>query len=135
MEEEGSNTGFLYVDQLAWAPGKKSWLSKSPDMLKLGAKQAGIIGKLLRGRILKGKSLSLVGPEIRLVFEPGEKAGYAMQENEVRITLDALTAAEFSRSLLPREIIFEVSSLQGIAIQIVKTNIKDNEGNVVKTIG
>ncbi|GIP27001.1 hypothetical protein J23TS9_21310 [Paenibacillus sp. J23TS9] len=135
MEEEGSNTGFLYVDQLAWTPGKKGWLNKSPDMLKLGAKQAGIIGKLLRGRILKGKSLSLVGPEVRLVFEPGEKAECAMQENEVRITLDALTTADFSRNLLPRESIFEVSSLQGIAIQIVKTSIKDHEGNVVKTIG
>ncbi|WP_244563049.1 hypothetical protein [Paenibacillus uliginis] len=37
--------------------------------------------------------------------------------------------------LLPKESVFEIPSLKGTAIQIVKTNITDNEGNVVKVIG
>ncbi|MCJ8014821.1 suppressor of fused domain protein [Paenibacillus sp. KQZ6P-2] len=135
MEEEGSNTGFLYVDQLSWTPGKKGLFSKTPAVLQLGAKQAGIIGKLLRGRILKGKSLSLVGPDIRVVFEPGGNAGCTAEGNEVRFTLDDSTAAEFSRNLLPKESTFELTSLKGTAIRIVQTHIKDNEGNVVETIG
>ncbi len=135
MQEEGSNTGFLYVDQLAWEPGKKGWFSKTPSTLKLGAKQAGIIGKLLQGRILKGKDLTLVGPEIRVVFEAGEKPECEAGEDEIRFTLDEVTAGEFSRKLLPKESIIEVSALPGIAIQIVQTQIKDNEGNVVEVIG
>ncbi|MBN3527243.1 suppressor of fused domain protein [Paenibacillus apiarius] len=135
MEQEGSNTGFLFVSQLAWEPGKKGWLSKTPSTLKLGAKQAEIIGKLLRGRIMKGNKLSLVGSGVRVVFDPGEKPGCISGEDEVRFVLDDVTAAEFSKRLLPKESIFEIPSLKGIAIQIVKTNITDNEGNVVKVIG
>lgn len=135
MEQEGSNTGILYVDQLAWEPGKKGWFSKNPDMVKLGAKQAGVIGKLLRGRILKGKSLILVGQEIRVVFEPGENAGCSTEDHEVSITLNEAAAAELSQSLVPQESAFELFSLPGLKFQIVKTHIKDQEGNVVETIG
>ncbi|MFB0840692.1 suppressor of fused domain protein [Paenibacillus oleatilyticus] len=135
MQEEGSNTGFLFVDQLAWEPGKKGWFSKTSSTIKLGAKQAGIIGKLLQGRILKGKDLTLVSREIRVVFEAGEKPGCEAGEDEVRLTLDEATAGEFSRKLLPKESVIELSALPGIAIQIVKTHIKDNEGNVVEVIG
>lgn len=135
MEEEGSSTGYLYVDQLAWTPGKKSLFSKTPSILSLGAKQAGIIGKLLRGRILKGKSLTLVGPEIRAVFEPGTQAECHFQDDEVRMTLNEQTAAEVCRYLLPKESTFELSAIRGTAIQIVPTHIKDQEGNIVETIG
>ncbi|KAF9111727.1 hypothetical protein BGX30_007496, partial [Mortierella sp. GBA39] len=68
-EAEGSSTGFLFVDQLAWEPGKSGWFSKQPSVVKMGAKQAGIIAKLLLGRILKGRSLTLVGPDTRVVFD------------------------------------------------------------------
>ncbi|MWV43138.1 suppressor of fused domain protein [Paenibacillus sp. HJL G12] len=135
MEEEGSSTGFLYVDQLAWAPGKKSLFSKSPAVLRLGAKQAGIIGKLLLGRILKGKSLRLVGPGISVSFEPGGIAECAAEGDEVRLILNDATAAEISRRLLPKEGSFELPELKGISIHIVPTHIKDQEGNVVETIG
>ncbi|MDR0271413.1 suppressor of fused domain protein [Paenibacillus sp.] len=135
MEQEGSNTGFLYVDQLSWEPGKKGWFSKNPDTVNLGAKQAGIIGKLLRGRILKEKSLILVGQGIQVVFEPGEKSGFSSEDDEVSITLNEAAATELSRNLVPQESAFELSSLPGLKFQIVKTYIKDQEGNVVETIG
>jgi len=135
MEREGSNTGYLFVGQLAWEPGKKGWLSKTPAALKLGAKQAGIIGKLLQGRVLKGKQLILVGPEVRVVFEPGEKSGYAVEEDEIRIALNEAAVAELVRKLQPKESVIELASLQGVAIRIEKTSIKDNEGNVVEIIG
>ncbi|MFS0838836.1 suppressor of fused domain protein [Paenibacillus sp. 1P03SA] len=135
IREDGSNTGFLFVDQLAWEPGKKGWLSKTPALLTLGAKQAGIIGKLLQGRILKGRELTLVGPEIRVIFEAGEKPECTALEDTVRIILDEAAAAELSSGLVPKESDLEVASLPGTIIRIVKTNIKDSEGNVVEVIG
>ncbi|EON70719.1 suppressor of fused domain protein [Lysinibacillus sphaericus] len=135
MAQEGSNTGFLFVSQLAWAPSKKSWLNKKPATLQLGAKQAEIIGKMLRGRIMKGKTLSLVGSDVRVVFEPGDKPACIPGDDEIRFVLDNVTASEFSTRLLPKEDVFEISTLKGITIQIIKTNITDNEGNVVKVIG
>lgn len=135
MKEEGSNTGFLYVSQLAFEPGKKGWLSKTPAALQIGAKQAGIIGKLLQGRILKEKSLSLVGPEVRVVFEPGNESRWTAEDGDVTLILDDRTAGEFSSRLVPQVSIFELSGLPGIRIDIVKTEIKDQEGNVVQVIG
>ncbi len=135
MREDGSNTGFLFVDQLAWEPGKKGWLNKTPAALTLGAKQAGIIGKLLQGRILKGKDLTLVGPEVRVIFKAGEKPECVAGDGEVRIILDEKAAGELSRGLMPKESVLEIPSLQGTVIRIVKTNIKDSEGNVVEVIG
>lgn len=135
MEQDGSSTGFLFVSQLGWEQGKNGWLNKTPSILQLGAKQAEVIAKLLRGRILKGNRLLLVGPDLRVTLEPGEKPGWSSGEGEVRIVLDERAAAELSERLIPKESKFEVPSLQGVAFQIVKTNITDTEGNVVKVIG
>ncbi|MEG0450530.1 MAG: suppressor of fused domain protein [Lysinibacillus sp.] len=135
LEQDGSNTGYLYVSQLAWDSGKKSWFIKKPYTLTLGAKQAEIIGKLLRGRIMKGKNLTIAGSEIRVIFKSGEQSKCVVGDNEIRFTLDHSTVAEISEKLLPVESKFEISTLKGIVIQIAKTNITDNEGNIVKVIG
>jgi len=135
VEEEGSNTGFLFVGQLGWELGKKGWLKKTPDILKLGAKQAGIIGTLLQGRILKGKNLTLVGPDVRVVFEPGDQPICHVEEDEVLFKLDDRTVSELRERLQPQEGIFDFPSISGTAIRIDKTEIKDNEGNVVEIIG
>jgi len=135
IELDGSNTGFLFVDQLSWEPGKKGWFKKQPDRVILGAKQAGIIGKLLRGRILKQRSLTLVSQEIQVVFEPGGTVGYRMEEQEVSIHLNGAAVTELSQRLAPQESEFMLDSLPGLTFQIVKTHIKDQDDNVVETIG
>ncbi|MGG4442617.1 suppressor of fused domain protein [Brevibacillus fortis] len=135
MEQEGSNTAYLFVSQLGWELGKKSLFKKTHSTLRLGAKQAEVIGKILRGRIKKGESLSLVGPDVRVVFEAGEKPECIPGEDVIRFILDDPTAVALSKQLLPKESSFDIPSLKGIAISIVKTNITDSEGNVVKVIG
>lgn len=135
IERDGSNTGFLYVDQLAWEPGKNSLFGKKPAVLTLGAKQAGTIGKLLRGRLLKGKELTLATKDLRVVLKPGEETSYEAGENEVRLKLDAAATNELSQVLQPKEEVIRISSYKGMIIQVVKTHIKDQDGNVVSTIG
>jgi len=135
MERDGSNTGFLFVDQLAWEPGRNRLFSKTPAVLTLGAKQAGTVGKLLRGRLLKGKDLMLASQDLRVVLEPGAETGYEAGEHGVLLRLDEATADELSRKLLPKEDRIELACYQGFTIQVVKTHIKDQDGNVVSTIG
>lgn len=135
MERDGSNTGFLFVDQLAWEPGRNRLFSKTPAVLTLGAKQAGTVGKLLRGRLLKGKDLMLASQDLRVVLEPGAETGYEAGEHGVLLRLDEATADELSRKLLPKEDRIELAGYQGFTIQVVKTHIKDQDGNVVSTIG
>ncbi|MCE0448336.1 suppressor of fused domain protein [Brevibacillus sp. AF8] len=135
MEQEGSNTAYLFVSQLGWEPGKKGFLKKAPSTLSLGAKQAEVIGKILRGRMRKGESLSLLGPDVRIVFESGANPECIPGEDVIRFVLDDATTIALTKQLLPKESSFEIPSLKGIAINIVKTNITDSEGNVVKVIG
>lgn len=135
IERDGSSTGFLFVDQLAWEPGKSRLLSKTPAVLTLGAKQAPTVAKLLRGRILKGKDLTLASDDLRVILEPGEETGCEAGEEEVRLRLDAAAAEELSRTLQPREETVRISAYKGLVIQVVKTQIKDQDGNVVSTIG
>jgi len=134
-EREGSNTGFLFNDNLAWTPEKKGLLRKKSAMLTLGAKQTETISKVLRGRLLKGKALTLAGPDIVVAIEPGEKSEYAMEKEKVRLVLDEQSTIELSEKLLPKEGVAELPSFEQMAIKIVKTHLKDNEGNVVQVIG
>ncbi len=135
IEEEGSNTGFLFVDQLAWEKGKKGWFNKQSNVMQLGAKQAEVISKLLRGRILKNKNLSLVGQQITILFKADDQVGYHVTEQEVTITLNKDAVEELSQKLVPQEGQFTISTLAGVSFQILKTHIKNQEGAVVKTIG
>lgn len=135
MEKEGSNTGFLFVDQLHWSTGTKGWLRKTPSMLTIGAKQAEIIGKLLRGRLLKGKELTLSGAGIRVRFAPGEQSGFEQSEDLIRITLNEEAVGVMSENLLPKHGEFEVPVKDRLRVNIAKTTITDQEGNIVRTIG
>ncbi|WP_249659611.1 suppressor of fused domain protein [Lysinibacillus fusiformis] len=135
MMEDGSSTGFLFVDQLAWHTGKKGWFNKQSNVIQLGAKQADVIGKLLRGRIIKERNLSLVGQDLTIVFKPDLQVGYQENEQEITITLNKEAVEELSQNLVPQEKQFAISSLEGVSVQIMKTHIKNQEGAVVKTIG
>ena len=135
MVEDGSSTGFLFVDQLAWQVGKKGWFNKQSNVVQLGAKQADVISKLLRGRILKDKNLSLVGQDLTIVFKADNQVGYRENEQEITITLNKSAVDELSQKFVPQESQFALSSLDGVSFQIMKTHIKNQEGTVVKTIG
>ncbi|AVK84849.1 branched-chain alpha-keto acid dehydrogenase subunit E2 [Lysinibacillus sp. B2A1] len=135
MMKEGSNTGFLFVGQLAWQVEKKDWFNKQSHVIQLGAKQADVISKLLRGRILKDRSLSLVGQNITIMFKAADQVGYHEDEQKITITLNRAAVDELSQKLVPQESQFELTSLAGVSFQILKTHIKNQEGAVVKTIG
>ncbi|WP_342512338.1 suppressor of fused domain protein [Sporosarcina sp. FSL K6-1522] len=135
IDRDGSNTGFLFVDQLAWEPGKKGLFNKKPSVLTLGAKQAGTVGKLLRGRLLKGKDLMLVSKEISIALEHASTSGFEIGGSTVQLKLEEAVVNELMHKLLPKEGEIRLSSYKDLVIQVVKTFIKDQDGNVTSTIG
>lgn len=134
-ERDGSNTGFLFVDQLAWEPGKKGLFSKKSAKLTLGAKQADTVGKLLRGRLLKGKKLTLAMQDLSVILEPAAEASIEATDQEIRLQLSDAIVNELSHKLQAREEEHRLSSYKGLVVQVVKTYIKDQEGRVVSSIG
>lgn len=135
IERDGSNTGFLFVDQLAFEPGKKKLFGKTPAKLTLGAMQAETVGKLMRGRLLKDKSLTLASGDCQIILEPGAETSYEKREEAILLHLSPAVSVELSRKLHAKEDTIELSAFDGLIIQVVKTYIKDQEGNVVSTIG
>jgi suppressor of fused len=135
IERDGSNTGFFYVDQLEWEPAKSRLLSKTPAVLTMGAKQAETVAKLLRGRLLKGKELALSSQKLQVVLELGQETVCEEGGQTVRISLSEAAVQELSSTLLPKEGDYKLSSAKELMVRVKKTYIKDQEGNVVDTIG
>jgi hypothetical protein len=136
IEEDGSSTAFLFIQQLSWESARKKLLQKNiPAKLQLGAQQATLLASILRSRIAKKATLSLIGPNINIVFEAGEHPSLVETEREVRLTVNQQAVLEITEQLRPQAGSFQVPSLDKLLIEIVPTQIKDQEGNVIKTIG
>ncbi|MEC1176988.1 suppressor of fused domain protein [Metasolibacillus meyeri] len=130
IEQDGSSTGYLYNDQLAWYASETK-----PAIITIGAKQATIIKKILNGRLLKNKSLILVGQQAQITLNIGDTP--AIQENEegIDITLHHAALEELSTLLEPKEKIVNLSTFKSLEIHIKPTLIKDQDGNIIETIG
>lgn len=135
IERDGSQTGILYVDQLDFEPGRNRLLSKAPAVLAMGAQQAATVAMLLRGRLLKGRKLTLTSPKLQVVLEPAQETGCGEDGGTVRIGLSEEAVLELETKLKPKESEFKLSTAKELMIRVRKTYIKDQEGNVVDTIG
>jgi len=136
MEKDGSSTAFLFIQQLGWeSPRKKMLIKTVPAKLQLGAKQAVLVGSILRSRISKGESLSLIGPDTNILFEAGEAPAVVESDKQVTLTVNTQIVEELVQNLRPVEGTFEIASLDHMLVQIVRTEIKDQEGNIIQTIG
>lgn len=136
IETDGSSTAFLFIQQLNWESPRKKLLQKSiPAKLRFGAKQTALLGSILRSRIAKKRSLSLIGPDVRIIFEPGNQPSLTETEQEVKLIVNQQAVDEITGQLRPQAGSFEVPSLDKLVIEVVPTQITDQEGNVIKTIG
>lgn len=136
IEVDGSSTAFLFIQQLSWeSPRKKMLMKNIPAKLQIGAKQVTLLSSILRSRIAKNATLSLIGPNINIVFEAGELPSLVETDREVRLVVNQEAVNEITGQLRPQAGSFEVASLDKLRIEIVPTQITDQEGNVIKTIG
>lgn len=132
--QEGSFTGHIFVDQLAWEE-KKRLLRKPLLSVELGARQITELMGLLPYRLGFGKEFALVGNKARVVFRPAETNTYEIDGTAVRIGLTKQALDEFLVKLVRREGIYELDEFPGLAFQVRKTHIRDSRGNIVETIG
>lgn len=134
-EKEGSNTGFLFNDQVTWTPAKKFLFKRTSAVLTIGAKQAKTIGQIIRGRMVKGEPLRLVSNEATVLFMFEDESHIKENEDQIEITLNENAVEQLVAQLEPIEKTFSLPSIESVAFKIVKTELKDSDGNVVHTIG
>ncbi|GIP21892.1 suppressor of fused domain protein [Paenibacillus sp. J22TS3] len=133
-EREGSSTGFLFVDQLGWEE-KKGLFRGTSYTLVIGAKQASVISQVLPGRALKERALRLSSRDTLVVLRQGDQPGVQQQESGIELVLSEEAIRELSTRLSPVAQEFKLSSFKDLTVKIVRTEIKDQQGRVVDTIG
>lgn len=127
VDQDGSSTGFLYVDELGWCRADSGW------RLRLGAGHTGVIRTMLKARVGKGQPLGLIGPDQGVSFVPGEKTEFSADETELKVTLPETALTELCGLLLPAAQTVRCDAAP-LWLDIVPTVIRDRDGNVKKII-
>lgn len=131
---EGSNTGFVFVDKLAWEEKKR--LLRTPEVkLTIGAQQVSEILGLLPYRLPFGREFALAGRECAIVFAPGGGNRHSVDGTTLRLELAPDTLAELQSVLAPREGEYRLGTFTNLVVHVRKTEIRDPQGNVTQVIG
>ncbi|NHN32129.1 suppressor of fused domain protein [Paenibacillus agricola] len=132
-QRDGSSTGSLFVENFQW--GAEEQGGTTSYTISLGARQAPVVGGVVNGRIRMGKQLLLFGQGISVTFRPDGKPHAGLEEEQLVLQLDEPTALELADKLFPKEGSFTLSTLPDVRFQITKSDIRDQDGNIVETIG
>jgi suppressor of fused len=133
-KEDGSNTGMVFTDQLAWTQ-RKRLLRKAQTEVTLGARQVGELIALLPLRLPFGRSFTLIGREARVVFEPADSNHADERDGDLVLRLDAATMKALTRSLHARAGDYTVPGFEGLTFIVRKTEIRGSDGQVIEVIG
>ncbi|MFU8851931.1 suppressor of fused domain protein [Micromonospora sp. SL1-18] len=134
---EGSATGSLFVQEAGWRTDRSGWVrTKQTTTLTFGASAAARIGRVLHARLPFGRDLLVEAHDGGIGFRPGvevsvREVGGGMLEVEVPpALLDELTEV-----LRPVTGSHHLASAPELAVEIVQSRIRDQEGNVVAEMG
>ncbi|HEY6334327.1 MAG TPA: suppressor of fused domain protein [Alphaproteobacteria bacterium] len=134
---QGSSRGMLYVGSAAWRQQKVS--SDASIEVELGANGVQSLKRVLPGRIPHGRQLAIVCNDVTIVFEPNEAAGSRIEKRNGQswlvVQVPRGLGAALANTLMPKAGIYTLPELSGIRFKITKSEIRDPQGNVVKTIG
>lgn len=130
VEEDGSSTGMLYVDEV-----KMEILDveeKKIAALTIGAGHILKAANMVKARLSKGNSLYLHTADLTVGFEISDIPGFGYEEGFGMLKFDEKCLEEFM-ALQPKagKVLFKSMPL---LINVVPTLIKDGEGNIIKTI-
>jgi hypothetical protein len=133
---DGSSTGFLYLDRVAWRR-HKPLLRAARHEVDVGAGQVTELQALLPARLPFGRRLLLIGPVLRVELLPGPRNAISEDEADgtLRIELDADTVQALVQSLRPVAGTVRIPGFDGLLLQIHRSEIRDCDGNVVETVG
>ena len=132
IERDGSSCEELFLDSLDW---KKGMLASKPT-LTIGAGNTEAIARLIRGRTGHGRNFALHGPNRSVVIVPAEQSSVEIEEGELLvIRLARAATTELISKLQPKRGPLAIDALPGLAIMIQPTQIRGDDGKIVRTIG
>lgn len=137
VRRDGSSTGSLFVQQARWTSEQpRSAGEVGRTVLTFGANAAERIGRVMMGRLPHGLGLAVDGPSGAIGFLPGEHLEITQQDGGfLEVRLPAPTASEVAALLRPIAGVYPVPGEPALAIEIIKSQIRDQDGNLIQEIG
>ena len=126
---DGSSQGSSYVVQLDWSTASDA------AELTLGALVVEDVVEMLQGRLGHGRDFALHGPELQVLLRPGEKNRWGSKKQNGFVDLAPEAVEAFRRALKPKRGVYAVPAFPGFSIRVVPTEIKDQEGKVLRVVG
>ncbi|MGZ3474094.1 MAG: suppressor of fused domain protein, partial [Polyangiales bacterium] len=127
--EEGSSSSASFTSQLEFAQADDG------VRLEVGAIAVEDLIALVDGRIRFGRDFSLMGHNALVTFEPAETAGWSVDASELKILVTPDLAHEIASSVKAHRGLYEFRNLPTLQLEIVPTEIKDQQGQVTEIIG
>ena len=126
-KKDGSQMGQVFIDVLR--------IASEGDMsvITIGARVAAALGERLNSRLPHGREFLLHSPDAELLFLPGGRTGIQLGEKEATLTLDPADLSRLAATLRARA--GQYMAPDGVVWNVERTEITDNEGNVIETIG
>lgn len=103
--------------------------------IRVGATIVPQLKSMLKSRVAQGIPAVVYGKGFGIVFEPGEKGAWEVDEQLLYVTIPAGIVQSLVDSLQPTQGIYPVSETPEIKLKIVPIEIKDRDGKVIKTVG
>ena len=132
-EKDGSSTGVTYTEVVDY--------TQDGDQITIVIDALSIetLSMILPGRIPFERDFTVFGYTTKklLQFEPGQSPCFEIilgEQNGVSLTITSDQATELSKRLKPVASDVTLPGLDGVTFRIVPTEIKDNAGNVVRTV-
>ena len=126
---DGSGLAETYVAQLSWQRTEKS------VTLTVGALAVPVILGILESRIAHDEPFLLIGADQAAGFKPSAKAAVGGKEALLVVEVSPSFAAAIKKTLVKKRGRYGWDELPGFFIEIVPTEMKDSEGEVVEVIG
>ena len=138
IARDGSSTGLLFADRVAWQAGDGP--GNRPLHITLGATAAGEAAAVLPGRVPFGRELTLLSSSHAVAFAPGKSCSWTYSEggsaSKVRVTLTPEAANALTQSLqLQQRGLYRIAGFPALTVEVEPSQIKDAQGNVVRVIG
>ncbi|MBO0867512.1 MAG: suppressor of fused domain protein [Micromonosporaceae bacterium] len=129
VRRDGSSTGSLFVQESGWQTGTGTTLT-------FGAKAAEGIARVLPARLSFGRGLLIDGPDRSIELLPGDRLAITHRDRDLlELQLPAPVLDELAAALRPVAGTYRLPSAPGLTVEIVKSQIRDRDGNIVAEVG
>jgi hypothetical protein len=133
IDKEGSSTSANYVGVVRWALSGRG-RGRTAE-LTLGARAVPSLLRLLRARLPHGRDFGLLGSKQAVCFTPGSSPAFRADGETLVVELPDDVLRDFLGKVEPRRGTYTSDSFPRFRLTVEPTQIRNQEGEVVETIG